>query len=355
LSSRPFPLPQDVHAPPGVYLYRAAAAYLRAGADRSGRLSPESATKQLFGDGDAPTMAMVRRAASGPATTSGVGWADALAALSVFDAVAAPTTLAASATLIANALHVNLDGFAQVVIPTRTVNADAAGQWVGEAGAKPVRGLHFDSLVLEPRKLSVVSVFTREMSESSNIENVVRQTLSESAGLALDAALLSPFGADPTRPAGLLNGVVSFPPSAGGGQTAMITDLGTLVAALSEWGGGLNPAFVCAPRQATAMQILVGPHFTAPILPSAALANGTVIAIETGSLVVGFDSKPEFHVSGAGTLHMEDTTPAATTLGAPTTRSMYQTDSLALKMTVRAAWGLRAPGHAAWIQNATWP
>jgi hypothetical protein len=39
----------------------------------------------------------------------------------------------------------------------------------------------------------------------------------------------------------------------------------------------------------------------------------------------------------------------------PSVRSMFQTDSLALRMLLRAAWGMRASGHAAWTTNVNWP
>ncbi|HMF27235.1 MAG TPA: hypothetical protein VKE42_00600, partial [Candidatus Cybelea sp.] len=80
-------------------------------------------------------------------------------------------------------------------------------------------------------------------------------------------------------------------------------------------------------------------------------------AIETSSLCVGFDSTPEFFVSTAGTIHMEADLPRHIVDGAPATptvRSLFQSDALALKMLLRAAWGMRAP-HVAWTTNTNWP
>jgi hypothetical protein len=54
-----------------------------------------------------------------------------------------------------------------------------------------------------------------------------------------------------------------------------------------------------------------------------------------------------------GALHMEDTTPAAID-GAVPVRSLFQSDCLALKMTLAVAFAMRAAGHVAWIQNTTW-
>jgi hypothetical protein len=357
MPSRPFPLPEDIkHARPAVYLYRTAAAYLRAGANRSGQLTANGAARQLFGDGDAPTFALIKRAATSPATTGGTGWADAVAAQSIFDAIQQPTSVSAAASLFARALHVDLTGVAAVLVPGRIADAASAGAWVREAAAIPVTMLNFRSVVLEPRKLAVVTAFSREMAESSNAEAVVRQTLSEASGLALDAALLSNAPGDDTRPAGLLNGIAPLTP-APAGPNAMAQDLAALISALGANGAGLAPAFVAAPAQALAIKLSAGPHFDIPVLSAPVLATAiparTVIAIESSSLAIGLDPTPEFFVSKAGTLHFEDTTPATATLASPT-RSLFQTDSLALKMLLRASWAMRAP-HVAWTTNVNWP
>src|SRR5215831_916725 len=96
-------------ARPAVYLFRSAACHLYAGAvAANGRenLTPTGAAQRLFG-GDVVTEAYIRRGASVPATTTtGVGWANALVAESVFDAVQTATSLSAGASLIANGLKV---------------------------------------------------------------------------------------------------------------------------------------------------------------------------------------------------------------------------------------------------------
>src|SRR5262249_36894640 len=69
---------------PSVYLYRAAAAHVRAHAQN---ITPEFAARSLFGR-DIVTD-IVTRAATGAATTTGTGWADALAHQVIHDLVAA--------------------------------------------------------------------------------------------------------------------------------------------------------------------------------------------------------------------------------------------------------------------------
>src|SRR5262249_33962546 len=158
------------------------------------------------------------------------------------------------------ALHVDLSGVAAMVVPSRVVDAAQAGAWVRESEAIPVTMLNFAAVTLAPRKLAVISVFTREMTESSNVEAVVRQTLTEASGLAIDAAMFSNAPGDDTRPAGLLNGIAPLVP-APAGPNAMALDLAALVNALAANGAGLAPAIVAAPAQAFAIKFAAGPHF----------------------------------------------------------------------------------------------
>jgi putative ABC transport system substrate-binding protein len=89
-----------------------------------------------------------------------------------------------------------------------------------------------------------------------------------------------------------------------------------------------------------------------------ALAAGTVGVIEVASFVSGFGSTAEFSTSKAGVFHSEDTSPTDVTGGAPSpaspVKSLFQIDAIGLKTTLWASWGLRAAGHAQWLQGATW-
>jgi hypothetical protein len=251
-----------------------------------------------------------------------------------------------------------MDGIAELHVPGRTVNAAAAGAWVPEGGAIPVRKLGFaDATVLRPRKLAVLAAITREMAESSNIEAVVQQTLGEAAGLALDLAVFSNFAGDTTRPPGLFAGATPITPTAGGGSNAVYTDLKNLFAALAGQSAGKTAIIVAAAPQAIVLKSTVGPQFDTPILASTALAAGTVGVIESASFVSGFGSTPEFSVSKVAVLHMEDSTPADIVSGgtaAVPARSLFQIDSLGLRMTLNAAFGMRATGHTQYITTTSW-
>ena len=337
------------------YLYRAAAAHVRAHVTHQ---TPERAARELFGD-DAVTD-IVLRAATTPAAISGTsGWAASLAGVAIYDLIQTAASLSAAAELISRGLKLNMDRIAEYRVPGRVLNAAAAGQWVEEGMPAPVRVLSFsNAAILRPRRLSVISVFTREMVESSNIEAIVRQTLGEATGLALDAKMFSADAASASAPAGLFADVAPITPVTGGGSNAMEDDLKNLFAALAAVGGGKTAVIVAALPQAVTLKMTVGPKFDYDIIASTALPTGTVAVLEVASFVSGFGSTAEFDVAKVGAVHMEDTSPQQITGGTPSPAmpvpSVFQIDALALKSNVWASWGLRAPGHAQWIQGATW-
>src|SRR5262249_2566576 len=134
-------------------------------------------------------------------------------------------------------------------------------------------------------------------------------------------------------------------------------DVGSLLAALAANGAGLAPVFVAAPQQAGALKGWAGPKFDYLVLASAALAAGTVIAIEASALASAFSSVPAFSSCIQGVLH-EDTVPLHIVDGSGTpaqgVRSLWQTDVIALRMVLRASYGMRGTGLVQVIQNVTW-
>src|SRR5262249_51100101 len=160
------------------------------------------------------------------ATTLDSTWAGALAASAVDDTIAAVTSLSAGADLITRGRRVDLTGIAHLTVPGRIVSAAAAGSWVKEGQPGPVRAQAVTvGAVLEPRKLGVIAVFTSEIAASSNVEEFTRAVVSESAALALDAAMFSTNADDGAHPAGLLYNVAPLTPTAGGGLSAFEGDV----------------------------------------------------------------------------------------------------------------------------------
>jgi hypothetical protein len=83
-----------------------------------------------------------------------------------------------------------------------------------------------------------------------------------------------------------------------------------------------------------------------------------VIALDAADFVTVGEEAPRFEVSDQATLHFEDTAPTDITGGTPSpavpVRSMYQTDSIALKLVWPMNWTLRRPGMVSWMTGITW-
>jgi hypothetical protein len=344
---------------PAVSVFRAATCYVRAGLNVLGGATrtPEGAAREL-GYRDPLVDTLIQRAATSAADTISTGWAHELAGVAIFDLVQSITSLSAAAEVIGRGLKISMDRYAEYRIPGRVLNAAAAGLWTAEETAASVRQLSVsNTAILRPRKLSVLVPYTRELAESSNIEAVVRQTVGEAAGLALDGAMFSANAGSAGQPPGLLNGIAPLTPTAAD-PGAMTGDLKQLFAALAAVGAGKTAVIVAAMPQAVTLKTTVGPKFDYDIIASTSLPAGTVAVVEVASLVSGFSSVPEFRTSKTAIYHSEDTSPTDITSGTPSpavpVRSAYQTDSILLRMDVMAAWGLRAAGHAQWIQGALW-
>jgi hypothetical protein len=207
---------------------------------------------------------------------------------------------------------------------------------------------------LEPYKLATLTGLTGEMIRHSNVEALVRQALVESVGPALDAALFSTAaGVAELNPPGILNGIAPLTATAGGGATAMMSDLRQLVNAVAATAGNGGIVFVMAAAQDVALSTL--PTFRYPRLISGALPSGTVIAISVNGLVSASGEVPRIDASIYGTAH-EETDPLPIVDGTPASpvRSYFQTDSLALRLRVPVSWALRSPNALAWVQAVTW-
>jgi hypothetical protein len=340
---------------PSDHLVRAAAAHVRKA------LSPNCAATELaqemFGR-DEPTQ-IILRAATAPASMTVSGWASDLAAQSLVDFLVGLAPLSAGAALMARGLRVSMQGFGAVTVPNVLVSATDAGGFVAEGAPIPVRALNISAgATFTPFKLAVITMYSRELARSSNIEDVVKQVLGEAVALSLDAAIFSTAAGSTIRPGGILQGVVPIAATASGTAQALSRDVANLVGALSAAGGGRDVVLVCAPQQTASLKVWAGPRFDIPILTSAALSAGTIVAVEAPSFASGFNPIPEFSASIEAVLHEENTTPlsivdGSSTLAAPV-RSLWQTDIVALRTLLRVAFAMRASGHVQVVNSVTW-
>jgi HK97 family phage prohead protease len=343
-------------------------------------VSLEAARTKIYGD-DEPTKVVtdwVMRAPSAPAMTTVPGWAQELVHQIYADLMGLLFAKSIFPRLSAKGLTLAFGQAGKIVMPTRSRTPSLAGSFVGEGMAIPVRQGAFTSQTFTPKKLAVISVFTREMSEHSipAIEGVLREAIAQDTAIAIDSVLIDINPATTIRPAGILNGVAALTATAGGGIPAIVGDLKQLVGALiaNLYGNLRNPCWLMNPGDmlsaslATAVntgifpfmeQIQQGQLGNIPIIDSATVPSKTVVLIDASDFVTMQGDAVRMELSDTATLHMEDTNPLDLVSGSPGTvaspqRSLFQTDSIALRMIAPLNWAIRRPGTVAWTQNVTW-
>jgi hypothetical protein len=327
-------------------LGRAAAAVALGNSDF--RTTPDNVLRQR-GWSDDRTAVLLTRAPVAPTST-----ADAIGLTqTAYAYFASLTPLSAAAAVLQRALGVSFDGVASIALPTF---APGIAGFVAEGAAIPVRSFPSSTASIVPHKMACLVELTNELLRSSNAETMIPVVLAESAAAGLDAVLFDSQPATAIRPAGLLHNVTALTPATVGTSKdqLMADDAIALAGAVSGFSGEL--VFVTAPPQAIALNLRSLRTFAYSVYPSAALANGTVIAINLSALVaalgpvrieardaavvVEFDPGQEIVTSGGG-------------VGAPI-RSSYQTDSRILRLLQEVSWALRASGGVAWMSGVGW-
>jgi len=204
------------------------------------------------------------------------------------------------------------------------------------------------SAVLVRCKLAVIFDATRELLTSASAEQFLQQLLIEATAPAIDRVLFSTAAAGPDRRAGVLNGIAPLTPTGGD----LIDDLIQLVAAVAGTAGNGQIARVAAPEVAAEINLRLPKPLPYATLASASLATGTIIAVALPALVSAVDGAPSIESRRDAVLH-EETGPSAiiseTGIVAHPVRSMFQIDSVSMRLTWQVSWGLRDPRAVAWM------
>jgi hypothetical protein len=136
----------------------------------------------------------------------------------------------------------------------------------------------------------------------------------------------------------------------------MVEDLASLGASVAPYSGNGQLAFIMAAKQAIAVS-LQAENFDFPLFTSSTLPSGTVIAVATPAIAAVVEPLPRIDSTEVALVHEETAAqPIVTAAGAVATpvRSLYQTDSVGLRLRLPISWTLRAPGAIAWMQAVTW-
>jgi HK97 family phage major capsid protein len=345
------------------------------------RISVDDARRMIYGDHEETKVYIdyAQKAASAPALTTVTGWAAELVqtVYSEFMALLVPASV--MPRLSAKGLALTFGRAGRIVIPTRNATPSIAGSFVGEGAAIPVRQAGFGTQSLVPKKLAVITTWTREMDEHSipAVEGLLREAIQQDTATAIDAVLMDANPATAIRPAGLRNGVSGLTPTAGGGFNALVGDIKALSGALltATAGNIRSGVFLMNPQQTLSISLTQPPNAAVGLFPfadeiaagrlrtfsvieSANVPLGMVIALDAADFVSVGSEAPRFEVSDQATLHMEDTSPADITGGTPSpatpVKSMFQTDSMALRLIWPMNWVLRRTGMVSWVTGVTW-
>jgi HK97 family phage major capsid protein len=345
--------------------------------------SPLQVLKQEYGD-DEPTRAVlsvITKAAAIPADTVTSGWADKLVVTSIQDFFDALMPNSVYPPLAAKGGKFSFGRAGIVTMPTRSSTPTIAGSFVAQGAPIPVRQGAFASISFTPKKMGVISTMTRDIAEHSTpaIDALIRQAIIEDTNVAIDSILLDATAADTTRPAGLRNGVAATTATAGGAIAALIGDIRGLTSALitGTKGNLRSPVWIMNPGDVLAASLLQatagGGEFPFkdelsrgmlqgyPVIQSSNVASDLMLLVDAADFISVTGDTPRFDVSDQATLHMEDTTPLQIATGAQgsgvlatPTRSLWQTDTIGIRMMLDINWGLRRTGVIAWTQTMTW-
>jgi hypothetical protein len=320
-----------------------------------GRTKGAAAVRRAVSD-----LGAVLRAAVNPAQTTVAGWAAELAASENYSgALPDLTPASAYAQLTQHGLRLTFGSAGTIKVPGRSSAPNIAGDFISEGQAIPVRRLGATATSVGPvRKLAVISTFTEEMAMWSipSIEGVLRDVIAADTGTVLDTRMLDANAATTARPAGLLNGVTPTAATAGGGAAALGGDLAALSSAVPN---AVDFVLIMNPGDAMRAVALMPGLAAAAVIMAPTLTARSVIALDAADFVSAEGDAPRFDVSGNATLHEDDAAGPISIVGTPNTvaaptRSLYQTNAIALRMLWWVVWQMRRPGRVATIAAVTW-
>ena len=344
------------------------------------RMPLEVAVKELYPE-DRGLQAVVK-AANDPADTTTAGWATELTEeanqgyLDILRGVSLTPQLwsAAGVTLA-------FDGYAALNVPSRAgTDVDLASGWTGEGAAIPVRKTTFATQKIEPYKWASITTMTKEIMARSTpaIEALIRNGMIQDTGTKLDNDFLGEAAAAAGyNPRGMFEGVTGTAAATGGATVGddMLTDLKNLINPFYAANMGQALRICMHPSNALAMSMVLyngtylfrdelarGTLMGIPVLQSTNVATDELLALDMAQVAVA-NGPLSFTVSDSATIVEIDDDGVAPTMGAaqprvpsgsvgdsardtvnnPPIRSLFQTETVAIKQVQYLSWAeLRA-------------
>lgn len=329
-------------------------------------------------------MGAVLRATVAAADSTTAGWAGELVAQKVQDFI----DLLRPRSVFSRVPSENDVSFADtnsIKIPKATTGTP--GAYVAEGAAIPVKAGAFGNITMTPSKMGVITVATRELFTRSNpsAETILRNMMLNDTAIVQDRRFLSSLAAGSGAPSGLFhtdNAVAAIAASnlSNAGDDA-VADIEALMGAMMTanvplgqlvWLMHSSKRLRLASMRTAVGEFIFRDELAAgmlggyPIIDSTVFDFGvnngsstnikTIALVDTSMLMKGFGLAPTVKLSEDATLHMSDA--AVADLGGsgdPTpVRSMYQTDSIALRLMWENTWRTRLTAAVQHIDNINW-
>lgn len=246
-----------------------------------------------------------------------------------------------------------------------------AGGWIGEGKPIPVIQGVTNIQEMSPYKLGVISVQTREIMERSDpgSDTITRDSMVRDTAVILDTTFVSADAASAgVSPAGVRNGVTPIDGTPAG-TTNTIEEIdaamsGAVAACLAVnmdtslfW--MMNPIDILNLRQRSTAtgtypfrdELDSGMYLGYPVLSSNTVTQGVIILVHSNSLYKMAGGSMDMAMSTDATLHYNtepeqivggDGTAALPTEG--NVRSVFQEDSVALRLIMDESWGIMRAG-----------
>jgi hypothetical protein len=321
---------------------------------------------------------LITRAAQDPAFTFVPGYAQEL----VHNTYAAFLDVLKGTSAVAK-LQFKSDSFengSPIIVPFR--NAKAAYPDNFEAAFRregdPIRvgRLSTGSKSLYPYSMGVIGHFSRELLRRStpSIEAMIREAMVDDTATILDNLVFGPTAAvTGVRPAGLTNGIAAQDTHAATATPTLAdidSDLNKLIKQLVavRLMGGPSTSWVMNTANAVSLSSLtnaLGGAAFPGVTPQGGTLKGYPVAASSyfpldqillvdGAGVFMAGGTPEFEMSTEATLHEENTSPLQ--VGGATTpvRSLFQTNSAALRMIEEISWDLLRVGAVQQLTGVAW-
>jgi HK97 family phage major capsid protein len=327
-------------------------------------------------------MGAVLRAGTTGATTGVAAWAGELVNEEVQDFIDLLRPMSVYSRFPAGS-SVSFAGTDLVRIPKMTTGVP--GGFVAEGGAIPVKTGAFTSITMTPKKMGVITVATREVLARStpSLEVILRDAMLRDTATVLDRKFLSNVAAANGAPSGLFhtdNAVAAITASnTSNAADDAIADLSAMASAMYAANVPITqPVWVMHPTKKLAlMQLrsatgafyfrdeLVGGTLNGyPVLESSVFDFGvnnggstnirTVALVDASLLVKGVGAAPSIALSSEATLHMDDAPNADILVPSSGGRSLFQTDSSALRLTMEVDWRTRHTVAVQYVSDVNW-